>query len=91
MYASLAYSCSGSDFRVPDNVNFEIDDVESEWLYQKNSFDLIHSRYMIGALGDWNDMIVKAYRLFTPRALSRDSTDPALGTANLEASWRYRS
>ena len=49
-------------YRVPDNVVFEIDDVESEWLYPENRFDLVHSRYMIGAISDWKGMIRKAFK-----------------------------
>ena len=53
--------------RVPDNVVFEIDDVESEWLYPENRFDLVHSRYMIGAIEDWKAMIQKAFK-YCPRS-----------------------
>jgi hypothetical protein len=30
--------------RVPDNVHFEVDDIESDWLFKENYFDYIHSR-----------------------------------------------
>ena len=46
---------------VPDNVRFEIDDLESEWLFKPNRFDLIHSRYMIGAVANWKRMIAQAF------------------------------
>lgn len=54
--------------RVPENVRFEIDDVESDWLYKSNSFDYIHSRYMIGAIEDWKAMIRRAYK-YVPRSI----------------------
>ncbi|MCJ1313077.1 hypothetical protein MMC25_006754 [Agyrium rufum] len=51
---------------VPGNVRFEIDDMESEWLYKDNSFDYIHSRYMIGAISDWQMLIRRAYKHCKP-------------------------
>ncbi|MCJ1232962.1 hypothetical protein MMC14_000916 [Varicellaria rhodocarpa] len=51
---------------VPDNVRFEVDDVESEWLYKENSFDYVHSRYMIGAISDWKAMIRKSFKHIKP-------------------------
>lgn len=49
-------------FRVPDNVRFEIDDVESKWVWRENYFDYIHSRFMIGSISNWERMIRKAYK-----------------------------
>ena len=48
--------------RVPDNVHFEIDDLESKWMYKEDSFDYIHSRYMIGSVSDWRRMARRAYK-----------------------------
>ena len=56
---------------MPGNVRFEIDDCESEWLYKDNSFDYIHSRYMIGAVSDWKAMIRKAYKYFPSESVTR--------------------
>ena len=47
---------------VPDNVRFEIADAEGDWLMKENYLDFIHSRYMIGSLGDYQDTIAKAYQ-----------------------------
>lgn len=48
--------------RVPDNVRFEIDDLESkEWTWQENYFDYIHSRYMICSVSSWQAFIRKAF------------------------------
>jgi len=37
---------------VPANVEFEVDDCESEWP-RRAFFDFIHSRYMAGSISDW--------------------------------------
>ncbi|MCJ1339888.1 hypothetical protein MMC09_005180 [Bachmanniomyces sp. S44760] len=51
---------------VPDNVHFEIDDLESKWMYKEDSFDYIHSRYMIGSVSDWRRMARRAYKHCKP-------------------------
>lgn len=48
--------------RVPDNVQFEIDDVESKWAWRENHFDFIHSRFMLGSISNWERVIRKAYK-----------------------------
>lgn len=60
--------------RVPDNVIFEIDDIESEWLWPENHFDLIHSRIMIGAIGGWKKMIRRSFKYATS-SLTAIATD----------------
>jgi hypothetical protein len=47
--------------RVPPNVEFEVDDVESEWP-ERPPFDFIHSRYMCGSISDWPKFLRQAYR-----------------------------
>ena len=48
--------------RVPYNVHFEMMDVEEvEWLYPKNHFDYIHSRFMIGSISSWKRYVRKAF------------------------------
>ncbi len=62
--ASTNLSPLTDDFyrRVPNNVHFEIEDVESDWTYTEDSFDYIHIRMLIGAISDWSSIIRKAYR-----------------------------
>lgn len=49
--------------RVPDNVHFEIDDVEAtDWLWPDNHFDYIHSRFMLASISNWQRYIRKAYQ-----------------------------
>lgn len=45
---------------VPQNVRFEIDDVESEWAYTK-PFDYIHCRYMVASIHDWPQLVKNTY------------------------------
>ena len=49
--------------RVPENVHFEIDDVEDkEWTWPDNYFDYIHSRCMVGSISSWLRLIRKAFQ-----------------------------
>jgi hypothetical protein len=46
---------------VPPNVKFEIDDVESDWIFSSN-FDFIHSRTLNGTIKDWPRLVRQAYK-----------------------------
>jgi hypothetical protein len=46
--------------RVPPNVKFEVDDVESEWSHDK-PFDYIFCRYMAVCILDWPKLTRKIY------------------------------
>jgi hypothetical protein len=48
-------------FRVPPNVVFEVDDIENDWVYS-SKFDLIHARYLAGAIKDWPKLIDQAFK-----------------------------
>lgn len=49
--------------RVPENVHFEIDDVEDkEWTWPDNHFDYIHSRFMVASISSWSRLIRKAFQ-----------------------------
>lgn len=56
---SKAHSLS-LDYRVPPNVKFEIDDVESEWVGVKK-YDFIMCRYMAASIQDWPKLIANIY------------------------------
>ncbi|GAB7347281.1 hypothetical protein MBLNU459_g3368t2 [Dothideomycetes sp. NU459] len=51
---------------VPPNVRFIVDDIESEWLYPENHFDMIHSRHMAIAIKDWDHILSSAYTHLKP-------------------------
>jgi len=49
--------------RVPDNVRFEIDDIEAkEWSWLDNYFDYIHSRYMCASISSWPRLVRKSFQ-----------------------------
>lgn len=48
--------------RVPPNVKFVVDDIESEWAYERNPFDFIHARYLAFAVRDFGRLIKQCYR-----------------------------
>ena len=52
---------------VPDNVHFEIDDVEAhEWPWSQDHFDYIHSRFMLSSISSWQRLIRKAFQHTKP-------------------------
>lgn len=50
---------------VPSNVQFFIDDAESEWTFQQK-FDYIHVRGLAGSIQDWPRLIAQAYKALNP-------------------------
>jgi hypothetical protein len=48
--------------RVPPNVQFQIDDCELDWTFQKESFDYIHIRGMQLSCKDWPHLMKQAYQ-----------------------------
>lgn len=51
---------------VPPNVQFEIEDVEENWLFAKESFDFIFGRELLMAIRDWPRLIKQAYDHLKP-------------------------
>jgi SAM-dependent methyltransferase len=51
---------------VPSNLQFEIEDVEEDWLYRKNSFDFIFGRELLMAIRDWPRLIQQAHDHLKP-------------------------
>jgi len=51
---------------VPPNVEFYVDDCESEWTFSKNSFDYIHVRMLAGSLQDWEQFLDNCYLHLKP-------------------------
>jgi trans-aconitate methyltransferase len=50
---------------VPQNLQFEIDDCEQEWLYSK-PFDFVHMRALGGSIADWPKLLKRAYDNLVP-------------------------
>jgi len=53
---------------VPANCVFEVDDVEDDWLWPADSFDLIHGRELIMAVRDWPRLVRQAKNSLRPGA-----------------------
>lgn len=51
---------------VPSNLQFEIEDIEEDWLYRKNSFDFIFGRELLMEVRDWPRVIQQAYDHLKP-------------------------
>ncbi|KAI5816918.1 S-adenosyl-L-methionine-dependent methyltransferase [Pyronema omphalodes] len=51
---------------VPPNVQFLVDDAESEWTFSRNSFDYIHVRGLSGGVQDWPILLKQAYETLKP-------------------------
>ncbi|KAJ5306712.1 hypothetical protein N7508_005727 [Penicillium antarcticum] len=52
---------------VPPNLQFVVDDAESQWLYSaKRPFDFIHVRDLGGAITDWPRLIQQSYEHLRP-------------------------
>lgn len=49
-------------YRVPPNVKFLVDDIESDWAYEGNPFDFIHARYLAAAIKDFRRLIRQCYQ-----------------------------
>jgi len=50
---------------VPPNVKFEVDDIESEWTFQK-PFDYIHCRSMMVSILDWPKLVKNCFKFASP-------------------------
>ncbi|KAF8250897.1 S-adenosyl-L-methionine-dependent methyltransferase [Wilcoxina mikolae CBS 423.85] len=48
------------------NVQFEIDDAESDWLFPENHFDFIHSRHLQQSIRNWPAYLGRIYRHLAP-------------------------
>ncbi|KAL1990673.1 hypothetical protein VTN49DRAFT_6512 [Thermomyces lanuginosus] len=51
---------------VPPNVKFLVDDVESEWAYDRDPFDFIHARYLAASIKDFGRLVKQCYRSVKP-------------------------
>lgn len=80
---------------VPPNLNYEVDDLEQEWLYKSDLFDLIYVRFMFMAIRDWPAMLEQAYRCVRPGGyvelaelrLDPVSADPSRPSAPTVREW----
>ncbi|KAI9764329.1 MAG: hypothetical protein M1840_008547 [Geoglossum simile] len=55
-----------SQFRVPPNVQFQVDDAEADWTFPVNHFDYIHGRTLGGSITDMEKLIKQSYKHLKP-------------------------
>ncbi|OAG45590.1 hypothetical protein AYO21_00226 [Fonsecaea monophora] len=53
---------------VPPNCQFEVQDIEDEWLFSTTNFDFIHARELIMAIRDWDRLFRQAFDHLRPGA-----------------------
>ncbi|KAK2757597.1 hypothetical protein FQN54_004566 [Arachnomyces sp. PD_36] len=46
---------------VPPNLEFQVDDFEEQWTFQKDHFDLIHSRLLLASVSDYSALLRQAF------------------------------
>ncbi|KAJ5958896.1 uncharacterized protein N7479_006046 [Penicillium vulpinum] len=51
---------------VAPNVEFIVEDFESEWFYKKNSFDFIHARLLAGCVENWSQFFARVFDHLKP-------------------------
>ncbi|KAF4449578.1 hypothetical protein F53441_7145 [Fusarium austroafricanum] len=51
---------------VPPNVKFELEDASKSWTWPDNHFDLVHMRFMMGAIADWGALFKEAFHCCKP-------------------------
>ncbi|OQE09549.1 hypothetical protein PENVUL_c006G05772 [Penicillium vulpinum] len=51
---------------VAPNIEFIVEDIESEWQYEQNHFDFIHARCLAGCVADWPRFIRRVYEHVKP-------------------------
>ncbi|KAG7406973.1 Secondary metabolism regulator LAE1 [Fusarium oxysporum f. sp. rapae] len=51
---------------IPPNVKFELEDATKDWSWPENHFDLVHLRFLIGAIADWGTLFKEASHCCKP-------------------------
>lgn len=51
---------------IPPNMIVEVDDAEDRWLYQPNSIDFVHVRFMFFGIRNWSKLVRQAMRALKP-------------------------
>jgi hypothetical protein len=62
MADNIPLSMHSSICRVPPNLTFEVDDLETDWLFRPGTYDLVHARFMFLAIKDYPAMLAQAYK-----------------------------
>lgn len=67
---------------VPPNVRFEIDDMEADWTFAPDTFDLIHIRGLHGSITDWPALYAQCFRALKPGGYLEQAEYSALFTCD---------
>ena len=51
---------------VPPNCEFQLEDAQLDWTWPMDHFDLIHVRYLVGAIDDWAKLYRQAFDHLKP-------------------------
>ncbi|KAF5983623.1 methyltransferase [Fusarium bulbicola] len=51
---------------IPPNLGFQIEDCTGEWIFQPNTFDYIHMRWLVYSIADWKSLFKEAYKCLKP-------------------------
>ncbi|TPX11523.1 uncharacterized protein E0L32_007734 [Thyridium curvatum] len=51
---------------IPPNCRFEIDDINRDWTYPEDAFDLVHARALVGCVPDWAELDRRVLRHLRP-------------------------
>ncbi|KAK0612613.1 S-adenosyl-L-methionine-dependent methyltransferase, partial [Bombardia bombarda] len=57
---------------VPPNLQFEMDDMNLDWTWPENHFDLVHLRVLYGSVRDWAKLYSQAFRCLKPGGWIQD-------------------
>ncbi|KAI0377286.1 S-adenosyl-L-methionine-dependent methyltransferase [Hypomontagnella monticulosa] len=64
---------------IPVNLRFEMDDCNAvPWTFAPASFDLVHMRYMFGAIRDWTAVYAEAFRMCRPGTGWVEAVEPSI-------------
>lgn len=51
---------------MPSNLEFQVEDIEDDWAFPENTFDLIHVRGMAGFVNDWPRLFTQCLTALKP-------------------------
>lgn len=64
---------------VPVNLRFEMDDCTAiPWTFAPSSFDLVHLRYLLGAIRDWDALYAETFRVLRPGTGWAEAVEPSI-------------